>query len=1801
MNKTGYTLIALFHVVLCLHAQERLYPDDSLERLVKCGLYKAMTSADSAALMNLPVLALPEQYKGPSAPLLPATLDNSKKPFMRPVFQQTGLCCGQAALVGYNFTYEMNWKRDVPGYLAENQYPTHYVYNWASEGNNYGGVSYYHSMEVLRSTGTPNVAEYGGMAAGGGTRWMSGYEDYYNAMHNRLENGYNIRTDTYEGFMTLKYWLYDHLTGSPAGGVANFYANQPPIYYLPPGTPEAGKCVCIGWASYSSHALTIVGWNDSIRWDYNNDGQYTNNIDINGDGNVDMKDWEIGGFKFVNSYGGVPAWGDSGYCYMMYKTVADKFGEGGIWNNTVNVLKVKEDDQPQLTMKVKIQYTCREQLKIYAGVAENTSASRPTHILNLPVFDYQGGCLYMQGGTTEEDKTMEFGIDITPLLNYISSGQSGKYFLVVVENDPNNTASGYIKNFSLMDYTDGITEIPYGSSNIPINENDTTFLSITTSVNYDDVTVTTSSLPQAVIYEPYSCQLAASGGTSPYLWSIDMGYTETSQNGTFPDITDETLTPNSNTDGYAIKALPFEFPFYGKLYDTVYMYVDGFLKFDNWLVTWPYFQEIYYRFTKNRNIAPFFDVNLTLYPGGGDGLWYEGDETGATFRWRVSQNGYSSQSDLNLAVKLYPSGKIEFYYGDVILATGTRWFGGTSNGDGKNYQLSAVSNATSIPDNLVVEFTPKSYPIEMALSADGLFSGTPVHEYNATNISFVATDQNMITSSAMLPFTTTGIMSDFTVHAGDDAIIDQGDTVRLDAAVKNITGWIIHNAVMTVTTEDDYVHMSDSTLSIGAINPGQSLNFPNAFQFEISDTVPNNHVIPLSSLITATEGSYTHDIELVAYAPLVHLGTVTFSDGNDDILEPGETGELQVMTQNLGKGKATGIHSVLSSLDPQIVINDGEDSIAVIEGLSSETLTFNITAASSTMEGHVAYFDIVLTGDNGITISDSLYLTVGMILEDFETGDFSKFPWTFSGSQPWCIDFTNPYEGSYCARSGLITDQQMSIMKMSDNVLSNSTISFYRRASSEPNYDFLLFYIDGPEKGRWSGVVPWGSVFYPVTRGYHTFKWEYSKDVSVSSNEDRVMVDYIAFPPLESWLLTVYAGPDDTICENDVYSLNGSASHEVSILWETTGSGVFSNDTILNPDYTPGLSDIITGAVVLKLTAYHSRGFSLTDCITLFIHRLPVADAGQEMTTCEYEPVTLNGSVTNANSSLWITAGDGIFSDPTQPVTTYYPGTNDVEAEIISLYLMAYPQAPCSTGDSDTMHLFIVKQPSVDAGPDGMVCEGQSYPLSGEANYASTVLWSSGGDGTFSDPSSLTAVYTPGPGDISSGAVVLTLTADAICPCTEQDQDDMTLSIQPPPEADAGENQTIPYMTSTTLYGSATGGSGTYAFHWAPENRLVDPDLQNPTTVPLNSTTTFTLTVTDDATGCISTDHTTVYIEGSPFEITVTADPDNICLGESSQLNVTVTGDTEPYVFAWTSDPPGFTSDLPNPMVTPLMTTTYFVLVTDVNNNPVEGSVMVTVTPPPVAGAGDDTITCGNVSFTCSGTASSFISIAWITQGDGDFDDNTILDATYTPGVQDVLNGYVTLSLTAYAIAPCDEPFSDTMLLSFFPVTVVTFDSLPEFCLTDPPYLFTEGNPPGGTYSGDGVVDGYFYPALAGTGLHTITYTFTDDNACTYSESRTALVDPCTGWQEQKEDLSVIILPNPNNGSFILLIKAGASGPCQITIHVLPGMTIYRETFELKNGENRIPLSLGSKFSGLYLMIIETNKTAILKKIIIQH
>jgi hypothetical protein len=205
--------------------------------------------------------------------------------------------------------------------------------------------------------------------------------------------------------------------------------------------------------------------------------------------------------------------------------------------------------------------------------------------------------------------------------------------------------------------------------------------------------------------------------------------------------------------------------------------------------------------------------------------------------------------------------------------------------------------------------------------------------------------------------------------------------------------------------------------------------------------------------------------------------------------------------------------------------------------------------------------------------------------------------------------------------------------------------------------------------------------------------------------------------------------------------------------------------------------------------------------------------------------------------------------------------------------------------------------------------------------------------------------------------------------CSGSASGQAVISVDPSPTSNAGNDQTIAYGTSTTLSGQVSGGSGNYSYAWQPANKLTNPNVQQPTTINLTETTLFTLTGTDNVGGCFDADEVLVTITGGPLGCFPAADPPVICFGETSQLQSLASGGSGSYSFLWSSNPPGFTSTISNPVVTPGQTTTYNVSVND-GYNVTLGNVTVTVHQLPLPLAGNDVTIPHGTKATLMGSAS---------------------------------------------------------------------------------------------------------------------------------------------------------------------------------------------------------------------------------------
>jgi len=188
------------------------------------------------------------------------------------------------------------------------------------------------------------------------------------------------------------------------------------------------------------------------------------------------------------------------------------------------------------------------------------------------------------------------------------------------------------------------------------------------------------------------------------------------------------------------------------------------------------------------------------------------------------------------------------------------------------------------------------------------------------------------------------------------------------------------------------------------------------------------------------------------------------------------------------------------------------------------------------------------------------------------------------------------------------------------------------------------------------------------------------------------------------------------------------------------------------------------------------------------------------------------------------------------------------------------------------------------------------------------------------------------------------------------------------PVAGAGNDTTISNGVSITLNGSGSSGTPHLSFHWEPAGLLIDPNLEDPTTIIMGASTEFTVTVTDSL-DCYDEDEVLVTVLGGPLGVTASANPGTVCQGDPVHLNAIGTGGSGNYTYSWSSDPPGFTSTLPDPVVFPTANTTYTVELTD-GFSVFSGSISVTVNLLPAANAGPDISIPFGTTTTLTGSAS---------------------------------------------------------------------------------------------------------------------------------------------------------------------------------------------------------------------------------------
>jgi len=347
-----------------------------------------------------------------------------------------------------------------------------------------------------------------------------------------------------------------------------------------------------------------------------------------------------------------------------------------------------------------------------------------------------------------------------------------------------------------------------------------------------------------------------------------------------------------------------------------------------------------------------------------------------------------------------------------------------------------------------------------------------------------------------------------------NGIMETAETILANVAVKNVGIEDAQDVEVTLISEDSFITITDNTENYGSIPAGNIATIADAFSWIVADDIPDMHVVEFDLNISDGSDSWNSGFNITGHAPQLETGTMLIDDyvGNwNGRLDPGETAFIIIPTFNNGSYTASSTTGMLTTSSEHITLNNNTFNFYDIgPGLMEEGM-FEVSISDDAPAG--TYVELIYEVNSGAYQLEHFYSTIiSPLVEDWETGDMSQFSWETGGDSNWEVSTINPFEGSFCIKTGPLEDEQTNYLSLPFEAYEEDSISFWCSISSELGYDFLKFYIDDVELKAWSGEVAWERVSFFLSQGSHVLKWEYSKDESNASGEDCAWVDFIVFP-----------------------------------------------------------------------------------------------------------------------------------------------------------------------------------------------------------------------------------------------------------------------------------------------------------------------------------------------------------------------------------------------------------------------------------------------------------------------------------------------------------------------------------------------------------------------------------------------------------------------------------------------------------------------------------------------------------------
>ncbi|MEJ0089375.1 MAG: LamG-like jellyroll fold domain-containing protein [Limisphaerales bacterium] len=266
-----------------------------------------------------------------------------------------------------------------------------------------------------------------------------------------------------------------------------------------------------------------------------------------------------------------------------------------------------------------------------------------------------------------------------------------------------------------------------------------------------------------------------------------------------------------------------------------------------------------------------------------------------------------------------------------------------------------------------------------------------------------------------------------------------------------------------------------------------------------------------------------------------------------------------VVTRNQGSGeKKIYVNGVLDASD--------FGSTDLLNDSTELTIGYNNGQVFTGKMDEIQFYSGVLSASDVAYLHDNPGSTVpdgggGGVFDD--ALNTTNLNWTTDGDLPWFTQTSITLDG-LAAQSGAIDDDQSSYLETT--VPTDGEVSFHWKVSSEEDFDYLRFYINGNEQDSISGDVDWFQESYSVSAG-DVLRWEYTKDGSDSDGLDAGFLDqvnYVPTPPSANTAPVITINPfSQTNYPGYSVALFAAATSNPTATWQwfKVGTGLIANAT----------------------------------------------------------------------------------------------------------------------------------------------------------------------------------------------------------------------------------------------------------------------------------------------------------------------------------------------------------------------------------------------------------------------------------------------------------------------------------------------------------------------------------------------------------------------------------------------------------------------------------------------------------------